>query len=45
MESDFAEVKTLVTLIKSEFKNGVDLLSQRVDFLERRLESLERTKD
>jgi hypothetical protein len=42
VEKELIEVKTTTSLIKSEFKNGYDLLSQRVSFLEKRLENVER---
>ena len=34
MEKDITEVKTMALLIKTEFKNSYDLLSQRVEYLE-----------
>jgi hypothetical protein len=41
MESDLGEVKTNVSLIKSEFKGGHDLQGQRIYFLEQRIDKLE----
>jgi hypothetical protein len=42
VEKDLTEVKTTTSLIKSEFKSGYDLLNQKVEFLEKRLENVER---
>jgi chaperonin cofactor prefoldin len=42
MERDLMEVKATTKLIKSEFKSGFDLLTQRVEFLEKRVDMLER---
>lgn len=41
VEKDLTEVKTTTQLIKSEFKSSYDLLSQRVTFMERRIELIE----
>lgn len=41
MEKDITEVKTMALLIKTEFKNSYDLLSQRVEYLEARIANLE----
>lgn len=41
MEKDITEVKTMALLIKTEFKNSYDLLSQRVEYLETRIQNLE----
>lgn len=41
MEKDITEVKTMALLIKTEFKNSYDLLSQRVEYLEARIATLE----
>ena len=41
MEMDLAEVKTTTMLIKTEFKSRYDLLCQRVEFLEKRIENFE----
>ena len=41
MEKDITEVKTMALLIKTEFKNSYDLLSQRVEYLETRITNLE----
>lgn len=41
MEKDLTEVKTMALLIKTEFKNSYDLLNQRVNYLERRLDQIE----
>ena len=40
MEKDITEVKTMALLIKTEFKNSYDLLSQRVEYLESRITTL-----
>lgn len=40
LEKDVAEVKTTVVLIKAEFKGIYDLMSQKVDFLEKRVNYL-----
>ena len=42
VEKDLTEVKTTTSLIKSEFKSGYDLLNQKVGFLEKRIENIER---
>lgn len=41
MEKDITDVKTMALLIKTEFKNSYDLLSQRVEYLESRITTLE----
>lgn len=41
MEKDITEVKTMALLIKTEFKNSYDLISQRVEYLETRIKNLE----
>ena len=41
MEKDITEVKTMALLIKTEFKNSYDLLSQRLEYLESRITTLE----
>lgn len=41
VEKDLAEVKTNSSLIKTEFKGVSELLSQRIDFLERRILHIE----
>jgi hypothetical protein len=41
MEKDLTEVKTMALLIKTEFKNSYDLLNQKVNYLERRLDQIE----
>ena len=41
MEKDITEVKTMALLIKTEFKNSYDLISQRVEYLEIRITNLE----
>lgn len=41
MEKDLVEVKTMALLIKTEFKSSSDLLNQKVDYLEHRLQKLE----
>ena len=41
MEMDLSEVKTMTILIKTEFKSRYDLLCQRVEYLEKRVEIIE----
>lgn len=41
MEKDLTEVKTMALLIKTEFKNSFDLLNQKVDYLEHRVNIIE----
>lgn len=41
MEKDLTEVKTMAILIKTEFKSSNDLLNQKVDYLERRVNKIE----
>ena len=43
MEKDVTEVKTMAILIKTEFKSSNDLLNQKVDFLEKRVNNIELT--
>ena len=41
MEKDVAEVKTTTALIKTEFKGSNDLMNQKIDFLEKRVNHVE----
>jgi hypothetical protein len=41
MEKDLTEVKTMAILIKTEFKSSNDLLDQKVEYLERRVNKIE----
>ena len=41
MERDISEVKTMALLIKTEFKNSHDLLNQKVEYLEQRINKIE----
>jgi glutaredoxin-related protein len=41
MQKDIAEVKTTTQLIKSEFKGGLELISQRVGQLEAKMKQFE----
>lgn len=41
MEKDIIEVKTTTQIIKSELKNSYDLLNQRVQYLEKRIDAIE----
>jgi hypothetical protein len=41
MELDLSEVKTMTMLIKTEFNSRYDLLCQRVEYLEKRVENIE----
>ncbi len=41
MEKDLVEVKTMALIIKSEFKSGNDLLNQKVEYLEKRVQTIE----
>jgi len=41
MEMDLSEVKTMTMLIKTEFKSRYDLLCQRVEYIEKRVEIIE----
>ena len=43
MEKDLVEVKTMALIIKNEFKSGNDLLNQKVEYLEKRLNNIELT--
>jgi len=42
MEKDLTEVKTMALLIKTEFKNSYDVLNHKVDYLEHRVNNLEK---
>ena len=41
MEKDMTEVKTMALIIKTEFKNSQDLLNQKVEYLEQRINKVE----
>ena len=41
MEKDMSEVKTMALVIKTEFKNSHDLLCQKVEYLEQRINKIE----
>jgi len=41
MEKDLVEVKTMALIIKTEFKSGNDLLHQKVEYLEKRVNNIE----
>ena len=41
VEQDLMEVKTTTALIKSEFRSSQELIKQRVDYLENRMEKVE----
>lgn len=41
MELDLNEVKTMALIIKTEFKNSYDLMNQKVEYLEQRINKLE----
>jgi hypothetical protein len=43
MEKDLVEVKTMALIIKTEFKSGNDLLNQKVEYLEKRVNNIEIT--
>ena len=43
MEKDLVEVKTMALIIKTEFKSGNDLLKQKVEYLEKRVQIIELT--
>ena len=43
MEKDLTEVKTMAILIKTEFRSSNDLLNQKVDYLEKRVNNIELT--
>ncbi len=43
MEKDLTEVKTMAILIKTEFKNSNDLVNQKVEYLEKRVNHIELT--
>ena len=42
MERDIAEVKSTTMLIKTEFRSNFNLLRQQVNYLENRLENVEK---
>lgn len=41
VEKGLIEVKTMVLIIKTEFKSGSDLLNQKVEYLEKRVNIIE----
>jgi hypothetical protein len=41
VEKDLSEVKTTTSLIKTEFKGINELMNQKIDFLEKRLNHVE----
>lgn len=41
MEKDLTEVKTMALLIKTEFKSSYDMLNQKVEYLEHRVNIIE----
>ncbi len=41
VEKDLGEVKTTTSLIKAEFKGINDLMNQKIEFLEKRLNHIE----
>ena len=41
MERNMTEVKTMALVIKTEFKNSYDLLNQKVEYLEQRINKIE----
>lgn len=41
MERDMSEVKTMALVIKTEFKNSYDLLNQKGEYLEQRINKIE----
>jgi hypothetical protein len=41
MEKDVSEVKSTMALIKTEFKGIIDLMNQKIEFLEKRLNHFE----
>ena len=41
MDKDLVEVKTMALIIKTEFKSGNDLLNQKVEYLEKRVNNIE----
>ena len=43
MEKDLVEVKTMALIIKTEFKSRNDLLNQKVEYLEKRVQIIELT--
>ena len=43
MKKDLVEVKTMALIIKTEFKSGNDLLNQKVEYLEKRVQIIELT--
>jgi hypothetical protein len=42
VEKDLGEVKTTTSIIKAEFKGINELMNQKIDFLEKRLNLIER---
>jgi hypothetical protein len=45
VEKDLAEVKTTTSLIKAEFTGKNNLINQKIDFLEKRLNHIESITD
>ena len=41
MEKDLIEVKTMALIIKTEFKSSYNMLNQKVDYLEHRVNIIE----
>ena len=41
MEKDLVEVKTMALIIKTEFKSDSELMTQKLNYLERRVQILE----
>lgn len=41
MERDMTEVQTMALIIKTELKNSQDLLNQKVEYLEQRINKIE----
>ena len=41
MEKDLVEVKTMALIIKTEFKSVNDIITQKVEFLEKRVSNIE----
>lgn len=44
MEKDLMEVKLTTQLIKTEFKSNHEMLNQKVEFLEKRVFDIEKTR-
>lgn len=42
LTNDISEVKTITTIFKTEFTSGYEILNQKVDFISRRVEVLEK---